>query len=83
MFLTVPFCIRRVREQLTSELRDVESALASLKDKYTDLRSQLQEKEDKLVSSEAFNRSLQTQLVETRKVLVSEALITIFRNLLK
>ncbi|KAK3910478.1 Centrosomal protein of 131 kDa [Frankliniella fusca] len=59
--------LKRVREQLTLELRDVETALNSLKEKHIELRAQLQEKEDKLVSSEALNRSLQTQLVETRK----------------
>ena len=59
---------RRVREQLTTELRDVESALKSLKEKHSELRAHLQEKEDKLATSEALNRSLQTQLVETRKV---------------
>lgn len=60
--------LKRVREQLTSELRDVETALNSLKVKHAELRAQLQEKEDKFVSSEALNRSLQTQLVETRKI---------------
>ncbi|KAJ1522119.1 hypothetical protein ONE63_002430 [Megalurothrips usitatus] len=60
--------LRRVREQLTSELRDVESALNSLKEKHAELRSQLQEKDDKLVGSEALNHSLRTQLFETRKI---------------
>lgn len=53
---------------MTSELRDVESTLNSLKEKHAELRLQLQEKEDKLVGCEALNRSLHTQLVETRKV---------------
>ncbi|XP_034241621.1 centrosomal protein of 131 kDa isoform X2 [Thrips palmi] len=60
--------LRRVREQLTAELRDVELSLNTLKEKHAELRAQLQDREDKLVSSEALNRSLHTQCVETRKI---------------
>lgn len=60
--------LRRLREKLEGELKEVEASEASLKAKLSETKAQLVEKDDQIVELKSQLRHIQTEMGQLKKV---------------